>query len=53
VPIKYIAPAGLAGSSTARRLYMIRWNTRYTRVAMVLGALASLAIASGAGTRWV
>jgi hypothetical protein len=31
---------------------MIRWNARSTRVAMILGALASLAIASGAGTRW-
>jgi hypothetical protein len=31
---------------------MIRWKTRTTRVGLVLGALASLAIASGAGTRW-
>jgi hypothetical protein len=31
---------------------MIRWNPRLARVAIVLGALASLAIASGAGTRW-
>jgi hypothetical protein len=37
---------------TARRLEMIRWKARSARVALVLGALASLAIASGAGTRW-
>ena len=32
---------------------MIRWNSpRFARVLLVLGALASFAIASGAGLRW-
>jgi hypothetical protein len=31
---------------------MFRWNPRIVRVAIVLGAFASLAIASGAGARW-
>jgi hypothetical protein len=29
-----------------------RWKWRLVRVATVLGALASFAIASGAGARW-
>ena len=31
---------------------MVRWKARAVRAAVVLGALASLAIASGAGARW-
>ncbi len=31
---------------------MIRWKVRAMRAGIVLGALASLAIASGAGARW-
>jgi hypothetical protein len=31
---------------------MIRWNTRYMRVAVAVASLVSLAIASGAGARW-
>ncbi len=31
---------------------MIRWKASAFRVAMVLGTLATLAIAAGAGTRW-
>jgi len=31
---------------------VIRWNPRLVRIAVALGAFASLAIASGAGTRW-
>ena len=31
---------------------MVRWKARAFRAAVVLGALASLAIASGAGARW-
>jgi len=31
---------------------MIRWNSTLVRVALALGTLAALAIASGAGARW-
>jgi hypothetical protein len=31
---------------------MLRWNPRLFRVALALGTIASLAIASGAGARW-
>ena len=31
---------------------MIRWNHRYVKVMMVLGAIASFLVASGAGSRW-
>jgi hypothetical protein len=31
---------------------MIKWNHATVRVALVLGAIASFAIASGAGMRW-
>jgi len=31
---------------------MIRWNPRFARLFMVLGAIASFAIAAGAGCRW-
>ena len=31
---------------------MIRWRHSAARIALVLGALVSLAIASGAGARW-
>jgi hypothetical protein len=31
---------------------MIKWNYRATRVALVLGAIAAFAIASGAQTKW-
>jgi hypothetical protein len=32
---------------------MVRWNHRYTRMVVVLGAIASFLVASGAGARWV
>jgi hypothetical protein len=32
---------------------MLRWNKRLVRAAVVLGALASFAVASGAGARWI
>jgi hypothetical protein len=32
---------------------MIRWNSRILRIAISLGAFVALAIASGAGARWV
>ena len=31
---------------------MVRWKNHYLRLLPVLGALASLLIASGAGARW-
>jgi hypothetical protein len=31
---------------------VIRWNVRLVRIAIALGAFASLVIASGAGARW-
>jgi hypothetical protein len=31
---------------------MIKWNSATIRVALALGAIASFAIASGAGIRW-
>jgi hypothetical protein len=31
---------------------MIRWMCRYPRLVLVLGAIASFLVASGAGTRW-
>jgi hypothetical protein len=31
---------------------MIKWNHRFARLFLVLGTLASLLVASGAGTRW-
>jgi hypothetical protein len=31
---------------------LIRWRSSFFKVALALGALASFAIASGAGTRW-
>jgi hypothetical protein len=36
----------------SRRSPVIRWNVRFIRIAIALGAFASLAIASGAGARW-
>ena len=44
--------ATAAMASTLRRSLMVRWKARAIRAAIVLGALASLAIASGAGARW-
>ena len=43
-----------AGSLTpeGRCELMIKWNYRATRVALVLGAIAAFAIASGAQTKW-
>jgi hypothetical protein len=32
---------------------MIKWNYRATRIALVLGAIAAFAVASGASTKWV
>jgi hypothetical protein len=32
---------------------MIRWNSRILRIAISVGAFVALAIASGAGARWV
>ena len=37
---------GLGGSA------VIRWKVKYVRVALALGALLSVAVASGAGARW-
>jgi hypothetical protein len=31
---------------------VIRWQTRYVRIAVALGAFVALAIGSGAGARW-
>jgi hypothetical protein len=31
---------------------MIKWKVGYARVALILGAIASFAVASGAGLRW-
>ena len=31
---------------------MIRWKQRTFKLALVLGAIASFAVASGAGLRW-
>lgn len=31
---------------------MIKWKAGYVRVALILGAIASFAVASGAGMRW-
>jgi hypothetical protein len=31
---------------------MIRWKVRAFKVALVLGAIATFAVASGAGFRW-
>jgi hypothetical protein len=31
---------------------MIRWMARYPRMIVVLGAIASFLVASGAGARW-
>jgi hypothetical protein len=31
---------------------MIRWNHRLMRLVFTLGAIAALAVASGAGLRW-
>jgi hypothetical protein len=31
---------------------MIRWQVRYTRLLIALGAFAALAISAGAGARW-
>jgi hypothetical protein len=31
---------------------VIRWKTRYMRVALAVAAFLSVAIASGAGARW-
>lgn len=31
---------------------MIRWMSRYPRMVLVLGAIASFLVASGAGARW-
>ena len=33
--------------------HMIKWNYRATRIALVLGAIAAFAVASGASTKWV
>jgi len=32
--------------------YMIKWNYRTTRIALVLGAIAAFAVSSGAQTKW-
>ena len=32
---------------------MIKWRIRLTRLALVVGAIASFAIAAGAGERWL
>ena len=32
---------------------MIKWRVRLTRLALVVGAIASFAIAAGAGERWL
>jgi hypothetical protein len=31
---------------------MIRWKQHYMRLAIVVGAIASFVVASGAGCRW-
>jgi len=31
---------------------MIKWQARYVRLALMLGAIASFAVAAGAGERW-
>lgn len=31
---------------------MIKWKSRYVRMAVVLGAIASYAVAGGASMRW-
>jgi hypothetical protein len=31
---------------------MIRWQNLYVRLALMIGAIASFAIAAGAGERW-
>jgi hypothetical protein len=31
---------------------MIRWFVRYQKLVLVLGAISSLLVASGAGARW-
>jgi hypothetical protein len=31
---------------------MIKWNPTWVRLALVVGAIASFAVASGAGLRW-
>jgi hypothetical protein len=31
---------------------MIKWKARYVRLAFALGAIASFAVASGAGMKW-
>ena len=31
---------------------MIKWKARYARLALAMGAIASFAVASGAGMKW-
>ena len=31
---------------------MVKWSPRFARLFLVLGTLAALLVASGAGTRW-
>jgi hypothetical protein len=31
---------------------MIKWKAEYVRLGLILGAIASFAVASGAGLRW-
>ena len=44
----------LAGSASSKggAKHMIKWNYRATRIALVLGAIAAFAVASGASTKW-
>jgi hypothetical protein len=32
---------------------MFRWNARFVRVAVAVASFAALAVASGAGARWM
>ncbi len=32
---------------------MVKWNVRFVRLGLIVGAIASFAIAAGAGQRWV
>jgi hypothetical protein len=43
----------VASSHTSQEVAaVIRWKTRYMRVAVAVAAFLSVAIASGAGARW-
>jgi hypothetical protein len=43
---------GVCGSERSVIAAMIRWQARFVRLGLVLGAIAAFAVAASAGQRW-